>query len=230
MTEASAAGQIPVVTIDGPSGSGKGTIASLLAERLGWHLLDSGALYRVVAAEALRTGVSLEDEAGLGRLAGALDIRFDGESVWVDGRDLGVEIRTEVVSEAASIVAALAPVRAAILALQRGMRRAPGLVADGRDMGTVVFADAPLKIYLDASVEARAERRYNQLKNKGLTVSLRALLASLKDRDERDRARAVSPLVPARDAIVIDSTEMSIDAVLSQIVAEVEARQLRESA
>ena len=226
MTEASPRGAVPVVTIDGPSGSGKGTIAALLAQRLGWHLLDSGALYRVVAAVALEAGMSLDDGPALADMAAALDIRFDHSSLLVDGRDFSALIRTEPVGEAASRVAALPGVRTAILDLQRDMRRPPGLVADGRDMGTVVFADAPLKIYLDASAEARAERRYNQLKNKGLTVSLRALLASLEERDERDKQRAVSPLVPAADAIVIDSTGMSIDAVLSKVIAEAQARGL----
>jgi len=211
----------PVVTIDGPSGSGKGTIAALLAEKLGWHLLDSGALYRVVAAVALARGVALDDPQALGRMAGGLDIRFDGIGILVDGEDLTDVIRTEPVSLAASEVAALEPVRTAIFELQRRFRRPPGLIADGRDMGTVVFADAPLKIYLDASAEVRAERRYNQLKNKGLSVSLRALLVSLKQRDERDKERAVSPLVPAPDAMIIDSTNLSIEEVLERVLAAV---------
>jgi cytidylate kinase len=217
---------VPVVTIDGPSGSGKGTIAAMLAAELGWHLLDSGALYRVVGALALDRGLDLDDEAALSRLAGVLDIRFEGDAVWVDGEDLGELIRSEPVSIAASQVAALGEVRRAILHLQQRMRRPPGLVADGRDMGTVVFADAPLKIYLDASAEARAERRYNQLKNKGLSVSLRALLENLKERDERDKGRAVSPLVPAQDALVIDSTNLSIEEVLKIVRDAVHERHL----
>ena len=217
---------VPVLTIDGPSGSGKGTIAALVAEKLGWSLLDSGALYRIVAAVALDRSMDLADADGLAAMAAALDIRFDEGRVMVDGADLTDVIRTEPVSVASSQVSALEPVRAAILDLQRNMRRPPGLVADGRDMGTVVFKDADLKIYLDASAEIRAERRYNQLKNKGLDVNFRALLANLEERDARDKARAVSPLVPAEDALIIDSTNLSIEAVLEKVLSEVEARQL----
>ncbi len=217
---------VPVLTIDGPSGSGKGTIAALVAEKLGWALLDSGALYRIVAAVALDRGLALDDADGLAAMAGGLEISFDEGRVTVDGADLTDVIRTEPVSVASSQVSALEPVRAAILDLQRSMRRPPGLVADGRDMGTVVFRDAPLKIYLDASAEIRAERRYNQLKNKGLDVNFRALLANLEERDARDKARAVSPLVPAEDALIIDSTNLSIEEVLEKVLSEVDARQL----
>ncbi len=217
---------VPVLTIDGPSGSGKGTIAALVAERLGWALLDSGALYRIVAAMALRRGTDLDDAEALAALAAGLVIHFDDGRVMVDGEDLSEEIRTEPVSRASSVVSVHGPVRAAILDLQRSMRRPPGLVADGRDMGTVVFQDAELKIYLDASAEIRAERRYNQLKNKGLDVNFRALLANLEQRDARDKARAVSPLVPAEDALIIDSTNLSIENVLERVLSEVEARQL----
>jgi cytidylate kinase len=220
------ASDVPVVAIDGPSGSGKGTIAALLAERLGWHLLDSGALYRIVGAVALARGISLDDPASLGEMASVLDIRFEGGAVLVDGEDLTDVIRTEEVSVASSEVAALEEVRAAIFDVQQRMRKPPGLVADGRDMGTVVFKDADLKIYLDASVKVRAERRYNQLKNKGLSVNFRALLANLEDRDERDKGRAVSPLVPAPDALIIDSTNLSIEEVLSNVLAEVRSRHL----
>mgnify|MGYP001814566433 CR=1 FL=1 len=226
----SARSDAPVIAIDGPSGSGKGTIANLVANALGWHLLDSGALYRIVGAVALQRDIGLDDEAGLAVMAGGLDIRFAGELVEVDGADLSLIIRTEEVSAAASKVAALPAVRDAILAAQRTMCRPPGLVADGRDMGTVVFPQAPLKIYLDASAEVRAERRYNQLKNKGLSVSLRALLSSLQERDARDKGRAVSPLEPADDALVIDSTDMSIDEVLNRILAEAAQRGLGDSA
>ena len=170
--------------------------------------------------------MDLGDADELAVMAASLDIRFDDGRVLVDGADLTDVIRTEPVSVASSEVSALEPVRAAILDLQRNMRRPPGLVADGRDMGTVVFKDADLKIYLDASTEIRAERRYNQLKNKGLDVNFRALLANLEERDARDKARAVSPLVPAEDALIIDSTNLSIEEVLEMVLSEVEARQL----
>jgi cytidylate kinase len=216
----------PVITVDGPSGSGKGTLAGLLAERLGWHLLDSGALYRIVGAQAVARGLALDDEAVIAEMAAGLDIRFEDDRVLVDGEDLTRAIRTEAVSSAASQVAALEGVRQAIFDLQRAMRRAPGLVADGRDMGTVVFPEAELKVYLEASPEVRAQRRYNQLKNKGLSVNLRALLASIRQRDERDTRRAVSPLRPAQDAILVDSTELTIEEVLDRVLAEAEKRGL----
>jgi len=219
-------GRVPVIAIDGPSGSGKGTIAALVAERLGWHLLDSGALYRIVAAVALARSIPLADQDALAAMAGGLEIRFQDGTVVVDGDDLTEEIRTEPVGQAASEVAALGAVRAAILAAQRAMRRSPGLVADGRDMGTVVFPDAELKIYLDASARVRAERRYNQLKNKGLSVNFRALLANLEERDARDKERAVSPLVPAPDALIIDSTDLGIEAVLDTVLTEARNRHL----
>jgi cytidylate kinase len=219
-------GRVPVIAIDGPSGSGKGTIAALVAERLGWHLLDSGALYRIVAAVALARRIPLGDPDALAAMAGRLEIHFREGTVLVDGDDLTEEIRTEPVGQAASEVAALGAVRTAILAAQRAMRRPPGLVADGRDMGTVVFPDAELKIYLDASARVRAERRYNQLKNKGLSVNFRALLANLEERDARDKERAVSPLVPAPDALIIDSTDLGIEAVLERVLAEVRNRHL----
>jgi len=218
--------QAPVIAIDGPSGSGKGTLAALLAARLGWHLLDSGALYRLVALAALDVGAELDDAASLAGLAAGLDIRFEPGRILLDGRDVSEAIRNEAVSAASSRVAALTPVRRAILDLQRAQRRPPGLVADGRDMGTVVFPDAELKIFLDASAEVRAERRYNQLKNKGLTVNFADLLANLKERDERDRNRAASPLVPASDALLLDSTDLDIDDVLGRVYAEARNRQL----
>lgn len=224
--EPDTASPVPVIAIDGPSGSGKGTVSALLARRLGWHLLDSGALYRIVACEALERGLSLEDADALAGLARGLVIRFDGGAVQVDGVDRTDAIRTEAVSEGSSRVAVLQPVRDAILDVQRALRRPPGLVADGRDMGTVVFPDAPLKVFLDASPEVRAERRYNQLKNKGLTVSLAGLLASIRERDERDRRRAIAPLRPASDAILIDSTTMSIDQVLERVLDAAVAAQL----
>ena len=212
---------VPVVTIDGPSGAGKGTLAAAIAEARGWHLLDSGALYRIIAVVALRQGVSLSDAALLAALCSELQIVFGAGSVTVNGDDLTDAIRTEDVGSAASVVAALPPVREAILTLQQAFRRAPGLVADGRDMGTVVFPDASVKIFLDASAEARAERRYNQLKNKGLSVKFPTLLEQIQERDARDRERAVAPLRPAEGALIIDSSEMSIDAVVATCIEHI---------
>ena len=208
----------PVLAIDGPSGSGKGTVAVRAAQALGWHLLDSGSLYRIVGFSALERAVPLDDEPAVETLARSLEIRFDGAAILVDGRDVSDLIRTEEVGAAASQVAAMQGVRDALFDLQRAMRREPGLVADGRDMGTVVFPDAVLKIFLDASAEERARRRYNQLKNKGLSVSLRALLATIKERDERDRRRAASPLTLASDALRIDSTNLTIDEVVHAVL------------
>ena len=221
-----ATAEVPVITIDGPSASGKGTVAALLAERLGWRLLDSGALYRIVAAVALERKLPLQDGEALAAMAANLAIEFRDAGIFVDGKDMTDVIRTEPVSRAASEVAALGAVRAAILEAQRAMRQPPGLVADGRDMGTVVFPDAPLKIYLDASTRVRAERRYNQLKNNGLSVNFRALLANLEERDARDKGRAVSPLLPAADALVIDSTDLDIEAVLERVLNEARIRNL----
>lgn len=210
---------IPVITIDGPSGSGKGTLAKVIADTLGWHLLDSGALYRIVGAMSVRRGIQLEDEAAVAELAASLPISFADDRVTVSGLDLTDEIRTEDAGENASKVAHLPAVRAAVLDLQRSFRKAPGLVADGRDMGTVVFTQAALKIFLDASAEVRAERRYKQLKNKGLSVSLRGLLEQIQERDARDRGRAIAPLKPADDAIVLDSTSMTIEMVVEQVLS-----------
>jgi len=221
---------VPVITVDGPSGSGKGTLAVLIARRLGWHLLDSGALYRVVAAVALDRGADLRSGAGLVPMIGALLIVFREDGLTVDGEEYALRIREEDVSNAASIVAAYTEVRQAVLSMQLAMRQLPGLVADGRDMGTVVFPDAPLKIYLDASLEARALRRYNQLIGKGLPATLPALLASLRERDERDKGRAVSPLKPAPDAFILDSTALSIDAVLALALQRAAAIGLIDSA
>ena len=220
---------VAVITVDGPSGSGKGTLAVLLAQRLGWHLLDSGALYRVVAAVAMDRGQPLQPGSALVPMIAGLDIRFHERGVDVNDRDYSRRIREEDVSAAASVVAAHPEVRQAVLATQLAMRRAPGLVADGRDMGTVVFPDAPLKIFLDASLEARALRRYNQLIEKGLPATLPALLASLRERDERDKGRAVSPLKPAPDAFIIDSTSLSIDAVLALALQRAAAIGLTDS-
>ena len=215
---------VPVIAVDGPSGSGKGTLAADLAEQLGWHYLDSGALYRIVAHVATTRGIALDDEATLGEMASAIDVSFEQGQITVDGEDLTDAIRVEAISIASSEVAAHPAVRRAILAQQVKQRRTPGLVADGRDMGTVVFRDAVCKIFLEASAEVRAERRYKQLKNKGLSVSFRALLASIQERDARDTGRAASPLTPAEDAVVIDSTRMSIEEVLNFVLALVHER------
>ena len=219
MTEAS--NSVPVVTIDGPGGSGKGTVAMRLAEDLGWHFLDSGALYRLVAVAAMDRGIAADAQSELGRLAEGLDVDFgvsgDGMVVLLDGNYITGRLRSEAVSVFSSRVAALPAVRAVLVKRQRAFRRPPGLVADGRDMGTVIFPDARLKIFLTASADARAARRYKQLKEKGENVNLSRLLREIKKRDERDSSRAVSPLKPAADAHIIDSTEMSVDEVLRMI-------------
>ena len=215
------ADHIPVITVDGPGGSGKGTISLRLAQELGWHLLDSGALYRLVAVAAMDQGVEPRDEAALGQVAEELDAEFgsseQGMVVRLQGQDVTGRLRSEAVSALASEVASLPAVRAALVRRQRAFRQPPGLVADGRDMGTVIFPDAHLKIFLTASAEARAERRYKQLKEKGENVNLSRLFREIEKRDERDRKRAVSPLKPAADAHVIDSTELTIDEVLQKI-------------
>jgi cytidylate kinase len=222
--------QVPVITIDGPSGSGKGTVAALLAGKLGWNFLDSGALYRLLAFAARNHGVDLTNEEALKLLAAHLDVQFgvakDGHTMEIvlEGEDVTRAIRNEQVGAGASQVAALPVVRDALLQRQKAFREAPGLVADGRDMGTVVFPDAPLKIYLTASAEERARRRYLQLKDKGDDVNLASLLDEIRARDERDTQREVAPLKPADDAVQLDSTDLSIEQVLGQILSEVAKR------
>lgn len=218
---------VPVITIDGPTASGKGTITRCLAQRLGWHILDSGALYRLVALAAIKHGIAFDDQTSLQPLAAYLDVEFlhEGEGavedaemvILLEGEDVTLELRTEGCGNGASQVAALPVVREALLERQHAFRELPGLVADGRDMGTVVFPDAALKIFLTASAGERAKRRYNQLKDKGLSVTIRSLLDEIAERDKRDRERANSPLVPASDAIILDSSELGIDEVVDQL-------------
>lgn len=209
---------IPVITIDGPTASGKGTVASRVAAELGFAFLDSGALYRLTALSALEGGVSLDDELLLAKLAKVLDVHFDGERILLAGREVQDAIRQEAVGNAASKIAALPAVRAALVELQHGFRRAPGLVADGRDMGTVIFPDAPLKVFLTASVEARAGRRYKQLIGKGFPANMPDLLQDLKERDARDTQRAVAPLKPAEGAHLLDTSDMTIEQAVAQVL------------
>ena len=223
MTQAAPATAVPVIAIDGPSGSGKGTISRAVAHALHWHLLDSGALYRLVALAARRAAVGLDDAAALAPLALRLDIRFGSgpegeERVWLDGVDVTRDIRTEAAGGDASRVAAIPAVRAALLARQRAFAVPPGLVADGRDMGTLVFPGAEVKIFLTASAEERALRRHNQLKEKGVAATLAALSLEIAERDRRDISRSASPLVASADAVVLDTTGMPVNAVVSRVL------------
>ena len=216
---------VPVICIDGPTASGKGTLAAALAARLGWHYLDSGALYRATALAARQAGVALDDEAALARLAAALPLRFEAGCVWLDGRDVSEALRSEQTGMDASALAPLPAVRAALLHLQRGMARLPGLVADGRDMGTVVFADAPLKVFLTASAETRAERRYKQLAAKGISANIARLRDDLQARDARDASRAAAPLKAAQDALALDNSCLSIEQSVQQVLDWWQGRQ-----
>ncbi len=219
--------QIPLITIDGPSGSGKGTIAILLAKKLGFHLLDSGAIYRLLSVAALKHHIAFDDEKALVDLALKLEVSFlvnekdNKQTIFLEGDNVTNEIRTEMVGNNASKVAILPKVRQALLARQRSFLATPGLIADGRDMGTVVFPHASIKFFLTASAEQRAKRRYLQLKESGENVKLKSLIDEIKARDERDTNRSVAPLKPASDAIVIDSTTLSIEQVLDKIMAKV---------
>jgi cytidylate kinase len=210
---------IPVITIDGPTASGKGTVASRVAVALGYAFLDSGALYRLTALSAQQAGVDLSDEAAVARLAAGLDVRFVGEQILLSGQDVGDTIRVEQVGNAASRIATLPAVRQALVDLQHSFLKTPGLVADGRDMGTVIFPQATLKVFLTASVEARADRRYKQLIGKGFPANMVDLLQDLRARDERDTNRAVAPLKPAEGAHVLETSSMTIDAAVAQVLA-----------
>jgi cytidylate kinase len=213
----------PVVAIDGPAASGKGTVAQGVAQALGLHYLDSGSLYRLVALKASREGVAANDEARLAALARSLEVEFDRHRIRLEDVDVTEELRAEPVSAAASRIAVLPSVRTALLSRQRAFRRPPGLVADGRDMGTVVFPDAILKIYLMASAEARAGRRYKQLIEKGNSVTLEGLLLDIRERDARDSARAAAPLKAAADALILDTTDMTIDASIAFVLERAKA-------
>jgi cytidylate kinase len=210
---------VPVIAIDGPSASGKGTVAQKVADALGFHFLDSGALYRLVGLAGLERGVALEAADAVAEVARSLDVVFRDRAIYMDGRDVTDAIRAEQVGAAASRVAALPAVREALLVRQRAFREPPGLVADGRDMGSVVFPDAGLKIFLTATAEERARRRYNQLMEKGMSASMGALLQEIRDRDDRDTRRAAAPLKRCSDAIELDTTQMTVDEAVAQVLA-----------
>jgi cytidylate kinase len=215
-------GGTPILTIDGPSGSGKGTVARRVARTLGWHFLDSGAIYRSLAVAVIRAGIGLDAVAEIAAIAAEMDLAFTADEppkVLLQGENIADQIGLETTGAAASRVAALGPVRAALLDKQRAFSRAPGLVADGRDMGTVVFINAPFKVFLTASAEVRAMRRYNQLKDKGLTVNLEGLTREIEERDRRDRERKEAPLAMADGALLIDSSAIGIEDVVQQVLA-----------
>lgn len=212
------ANNAPVITIDGPTASGKGTVASRVAQQLGFHLLDSGALYRLTALQAIKSGTATDDEAAVAALAATLPARFEAGRIYLGSEEVTDAIRAEQVGNLASKIAALPAVRAALTELQLGFRQAPGLIADGRDMGTVIFPQATLKVFLTASVEARAQRRYKQLIDKGIAANMDDLLADLQARDARDTSRAVAPLAPAPDALLLDTSDIGIEEAVSQVL------------
>ena len=223
---------IPIITVDGPSGSGKGTICRRLAQQMGWHLLDSGALYRLTALAAHHHGISTEDEESIKVVAAHLDVQFltdhtNDIKIVLEGEEVTDAIRAEKIGSDASVVASMPSVRQALLKRQRDFAVTPGLIADGRDMGTVVFPQARLKVYLDASAEERATRRYKQLISKGVSASLEDILADIKSRDERDMNRTVSPLKPAPEAVILDTTQMTIEEVLEMVLDEAKHKGLR---
>lgn len=209
---------IPVLTIDGPAGAGKGSIAGMLADTLGWHLLDSGAIYRVAALAALRRGIDLHDEVAISALIPQLVIEFKQGDAWLNGECVSGDIRNEACASATSKIAALPKVRSELLALQRSFCRSPGLIADGRDMGTVVFPEAPYKFYLTASAEIRAERRLKQLSEQGLSAKLQDLIQDINARDERDSNRPVAPLKPADDAVLVDTSPLTQAEVFAEVL------------
>lgn len=215
---------VPIVTIDGPSGAGKGTVCRILAQKMGWQYLDSGALYRITAVAALDAGLDLQDGPAVAALTEDMTVRFGlNEEVWLNEVEVNHRLRTETTGMAASKVAALPEVRAALLQFQRDFHQAPGLIADGRDMGTTVFPDAPVKIFLTASAEERAERRYKQLKEKGIDANIAALSEEIAERDRRDSERSVSPLKPADDAFLLDTTGISIEDVVAKAIERTQA-------
>lgn len=213
-----AGAEVPVIAIDGPTASGKGTLAGRVARALGWAVLDSGSLYRLTALDAMRQGVDASDEQAVAQVAAGLDVCFEGHRILLRGDDVSADIRQEAVGNMASRIAAFPALRQALLERQRAFRKPPGLVADGRDMGTVVFPDAPLKIFLEADVRARAERRCKQLKEKGFSANLEGLMEDMRERDARDKNRATAPLVPAADAITVDSSNLTIDETVRAVI------------
>ena len=215
---------VPIIAVDGPSGVGKGTLSQKLVERLGFHFLDSGAIYRSLAWGVLHRGINPDDVETVAALARSLPVRFDQGRVWFEDADITSLIRTEEVAAMASKVAAIPAVREALLARQRAFAQPPGLVADGRDMGTVVFPDAQVKLFLDASAEVRAQRRYNQLISQGVDANIDQIVRDIRARDERDRNRAVAPLKPAEDAVVIDTSHLSIDEVVAKACEVIRAK------